>query len=64
MKTIKFLLSYLFDFIAVGGILAVIHGIAMVHGPSAWIVGGLLVLAFSVFISYFDGKVADARRGR
>lgn len=57
----KFLVAHFFDFVAFLAIVAIIHGIAMIHTPSAWIVGGLLILAFSVFISYFDGKTSSAR---
>lgn len=62
MKLIRLFVSHLFDFIALLAIVAIVHGIAMIHKPSAWIAGGLLVLAVSVFISYFEGKTSGAER--
>jgi hypothetical protein len=64
MRFLAFLKSHLFDVIAAVAILAIIHGIAMIHKPSAWIIGGVLVLAFSIFVTYFDGKTAGAQRGQ
>jgi Mg/Co/Ni transporter MgtE len=53
-KTLKFASEHLFDFLGFAAILAIVHGVAMIHKPSAWIVGGALALAFSVFVSYFE----------
>jgi len=55
MKTaLRFIIAHFFDVLGFVAILAIVHGVAMIHKPSAWIVGGFLTLAFSVFVSYFE----------
>ena len=39
------------DLGALGGTLMIVHGIDLVYRPAAWIVAGLLVLAFTVRVA-------------
>ena len=43
-------MTYLLDLIAIAGALAIVAGVALIHIPSAFIVGGALALALVVSV--------------
>ena len=45
-----------FDAMAVCGLVALLAGINKIHKPSAWIVGGVLVMVFAVLKDWAGGS--------
>lgn len=36
------------DLVALAGVAAIVNGVRLVHPPSAWIVAGIIVVAFAL----------------
>jgi hypothetical protein len=45
------------DLLGLGGASALLHGIARVYAPAAWIVGGLLALAAALLLARREAKI-------
>jgi hypothetical protein len=53
---LKTLLSYAIDAFALAGCAAILFGVAKIHPPSAWILGGLMMFAAAVFMASSLGR--------
>jgi hypothetical protein len=50
-KLVAALGEYGWDLVVLCGLIAIVHGIAMLHQPSAWIFGGLVAAVLSVLMT-------------